>query len=133
MLVKFLIKERLVTRYKYIPTHLRNYKQLISKLIEPRFNFIFKFINHERVQAAHNREHDWSISFTLYRGLRTLPTARVKAPKNFKPNYAMLAKHHTTLPRCDCIGTLRRLYKGMQKNNDPHSYGLGQTITLPSG
>jgi hypothetical protein len=25
MLVKLLIKERLVTRYKYIPTHLRNF------------------------------------------------------------------------------------------------------------
>jgi hypothetical protein len=62
-----------------------------------------------------------------------VPTVRVKAPKNFKPNHAMLAKHHTTLLRCDCIGTLRSLYKGMQKTNDPHSYGSGQTMTLPSG
>jgi hypothetical protein len=44
----------------------------------------------------------------------------------------MLIRHHTTLPRCDCIGTLRSLYKGMQKTNDPHSYGSGRTITLPS-
>jgi hypothetical protein len=86
-----------------------------------------------RVQAAHNREHDWSISFTVCRGLHTLPTARIKVPKNFGPNHAMLIRHLTTLPRCDCIGMLRSLYKGMQKTNDPHSYGSGQTITLPSG
>jgi hypothetical protein len=83
-----------------------------------------------RVQVAHNREHGWSISFTLCRGLHTLPTARVKVPKNFGPNHAMLIRHHTTLPRCDCIGTLRSLYKDMQKSNDPHSYGSGRTITL---
>jgi hypothetical protein len=58
MLVKLLIKKRLVTRCKYIPTHLRNFKQNNPKLIEPRFILIFKFINHVRVQAAHNREHD---------------------------------------------------------------------------
>jgi hypothetical protein len=86
-----------------------------------------------RVQAAHNREHGWSISFTLCIGLHTLPTARVKVLKNFGPNHAMLIRHHTTLLRCDCIGTLRSLYKGMQKTNDPHSYGSGRTITLPSG
>jgi hypothetical protein len=86
-----------------------------------------------RVQAAHNREHNWSISFTLCRGLHTLPTARVKVPKNFGPNHAMLIRHHTALQRCDCIGTLRSLYKGMQKTSDPHSYGSGRTITVPSG
>jgi hypothetical protein len=86
-----------------------------------------------RVQAAHDREHSWSISFTLCRGLHTIPTVHVKASKNFKPNQAMLAKHHTTLLRCDCIGTLRSLYKGVQKTNDPHSYRSGRTITLPSG
>jgi transposase len=91
------------------------------------------FITHVRVQAAHDREHGWSISFTLYRGWHALPTACVKAPKNFKPNHAMLAKHHTTLSRRDCIGTLWSLYKGMQKTNDPHSYGSGRTKTLPSG
>jgi hypothetical protein len=91
------------------------------------------FINNVRVQATHNREHGWSISFTLCRGLHTLPTARVKVPKNFGPNHAMLVRHHTTLPRCDCIGTLRSFYKGMQKTNDPHSYGSWRTITLPSG
>jgi hypothetical protein len=90
------------------------------------------FINHVRVQAAHDREHGWSISFTLCRGLHTLPTTRIKALKNFKPNHAMLAKHHTTLPRCDCIGTLWSLYKDMQKTNNPHNYGSGRTITLPS-
>jgi hypothetical protein len=58
MLVKLLIKERLITRCKYIPTHLRKtFKQNISKLIEPRFILIFKFINHVRGQAAHDREH----------------------------------------------------------------------------
>jgi hypothetical protein len=92
-----------------------------------------KFINHVRVQAALDREHEWSISFTLCRGLHTLPTARVKVSKNFGPNYVMLARHHTTLLRCDCIGMLRSLYKGMQKTNNLHSYGSGRTITLPSG
>jgi hypothetical protein len=86
-----------------------------------------------RVQAALDREHGWSISFTLCRGLHTLPTARVKHPRNFKPNHVMLAKHHTTILRCDRIGTQRSLYKGMQKTNDPHSYGSGRTITLPRG
>jgi hypothetical protein len=65
--------------------------------------------------------------------LHTVPTVRIKVLKNFQPNHAMLAKHHTTLPRCDCIGALRSLYKGMQNTNDPHSYGLGRTITLPNG
>jgi hypothetical protein len=86
-----------------------------------------------RVQAAHDREHGWSISFTLCRGLHTVPTFRVKAPENFRPNHVMLAKHHTTLPRCDCIGMLRSLYKDMQKTNDPHSYRSAWTITLPNG
>jgi hypothetical protein len=45
----------------------------------------------------------------------------------------MLAKNHTTLLMCDCIGMLRSLYKGMQKTNDPHSYISGRTITLPNG
>jgi hypothetical protein len=82
-----------------------------------------------RVQVAHNCEHGWSISFTLCKGLHTLPTAHVKVPKNFGPNHAMLARHHTKILRCDCIGTLRSLYKGMQKTNDPHNYGSGRTIT----
>jgi hypothetical protein len=82
-----------------------------------------------RVQAALDHEHGRSISFTLCRGLHTLPTAHVKVLKNFGPNHVMLAMHHTTLLRCDCIGTLRSLYKGMQKTNDPHSYGSGRTIT----
>jgi hypothetical protein len=86
-----------------------------------------------RVQTAHNREHGWSINFTLCRGLHTSPTACVKVPKNFGPNHAMLARHHTTLPRCDCIGTRRSLYKDMQKTNNLHSYRSGRTITLPSG
>jgi hypothetical protein len=86
-----------------------------------------------RIQAAHNREHGWSISFTLWRGLHSLCTARVKVPKNFGPDHAILIRHHTTLPRCDCIGTQRSLYKGMQKTNDPQSCGPGRTITLPSG
>jgi hypothetical protein len=86
-----------------------------------------------RVQGAHDREHGWSISFTLCRRLHIVPTVRIKAPKNFRPNHVMLDKHHTTLPRCDCIGTLQSLYKGMQKTNDPRSYGSGRTITLTSG
>ena len=35
----------------------------------------------------------------------------VKVSKNFKPNHDVLARHNTTLPRCDCIGTLRGLSK----------------------
>jgi hypothetical protein len=34
-----------------------------------------------------------------------------KSSRDFKPNHAMSAKHHTTLSKCDCIGTLRGLYK----------------------
>jgi hypothetical protein len=71
--------------------------------------------------------------YPLCRGLHILPIARIKASKKFKPNHAMLAKHHSTLLRCDCIWTLRSPYKGMQKNNDPHSYGSRRIITLPSG
>jgi hypothetical protein len=47
----------------------------------------------------------------LCRGCTSLPTSRIKVLKNFKPNHAMPAKHHTTLSSCDCIGTLRGLYK----------------------
>src|SRR6185369_12038261 len=48
---------------------------------------------------------------TLQR-LYTFTTIRVKVPKNFEPNHAyVLIRHNTTLPRCDCIGTLRGLYK----------------------
>jgi hypothetical protein len=86
-----------------------------------------------RVQAAHNREHGWSISFTLCKGLHTLPKARVKVPKHFGPNHAMLIRHHTTLTRRDCIQMLWSLYKGLQETNDPHNYGSRRTITLPSG
>jgi hypothetical protein len=69
--------------------------------------------------------------YTLQR-LYTLPTTRVKV-LNFEPNHAMSAKHHTTLPRCECISMIQSLYKGMQKTNNPHSYRLGWTITLSSG
>jgi hypothetical protein len=43
----------------------------------------------------------------------------LKAPKNFEPNHAVFARHHTTLPRCDCIGTLHGLYKGSLASYDP--------------
>jgi hypothetical protein len=46
-------------------------------------------------------------------------TNSVKAPKNFEPNHAMPAKHHTTLPRCGCIGTLQDLYKGSPTSSEP--------------
>jgi hypothetical protein len=62
--------------------------------------------------------------------LHTLPTAHVQVLKNFGPNHVMLARYHTKLPRCHCIGILRSLYKGMQKTNNPHSYRSGWTITL---
>jgi hypothetical protein len=113
-------------------TLIRNNSNLIE-LHQTTIYLIFKFINHVRVQAARDREHGWSISFTLCRGLHTVPTVRVKALKNFNPNHVMLAKHHSTLPRCDGIGTLWCLYKSMQKTNDPHSYRSGRTITLPNG
>jgi hypothetical protein len=65
---------------------------------------------------------------TLQR-LYTFTTARVKVLKNFEPNHAMLAKHHTTLLRCDCIGTLQSLYKGMQKTTTHIVTVAERTIT----
>src|SRR6185503_7238429 len=48
---------------------------------------------------------------TLQR-LYTFTTILVKVPKNFEPSHAyVLIRHNTTLPRCDCIGTLRGLSK----------------------
>jgi hypothetical protein len=38
-----------------------------------RFISIFKFNYHVGVQVARNHEHDWYISFTLWRGGTTLP------------------------------------------------------------
>jgi hypothetical protein len=43
--------------------------------------------------------------YTLMR-FYTFTTNHVKVPKNFGSNPAMLARHHTTIPKCDCIGTL---------------------------
>jgi hypothetical protein len=31
----------------------------------------------------------------------------------------VFARHHTTLPRCGCIGTLHGLYKGSLASYDP--------------
>ena len=45
----------------------------------------------------------------------------------------MLARHHTTLPRCDCIGTLRGLYKDSLMCSNPLGFRLKQGIKLPSG
>jgi hypothetical protein len=53
-------------------------------------------------------------SFDMEEALEDFTTSSVKAPKNFEPNHAMLIMHHTTLPRCGCIGTLQGLYKGSQ-------------------
>ena len=52
---------------------------------------------------------------------------------NFGPNNAMLARHHTTLPRCDCIGTLRGLYKDSLMCSNPLGFRSKQGIKLPSG
>jgi hypothetical protein len=43
---------------------------------QSRFISIFKFNYHVRVQAAHNHEHGWYISFTLGRGGASLPMSR---------------------------------------------------------
>jgi hypothetical protein len=51
--------------------------------------------------------------------LYTFTTSNVKASKNFEPNHAVFARHHTTLPRCGCIGTLHGLYKGSLASYDP--------------
>src|SRR6185437_8283677 len=49
--------------------------------------------------------------YTLQR-LYTFTTIHVKVPKNLEPNHAyVLIRHNTTLPRCDCIGTLRGFSK----------------------
>jgi hypothetical protein len=34
-----------------------------------------------------------------------------KSSKKFAPSHVLLAKHNTTLLRCDCIGMLQVLYK----------------------
>jgi hypothetical protein len=54
----------------------------------------------------------------------TLEQVRGEAPR--------ILKSHVEIGE-SYIGTLRSLYKGMQKTNDIHSYGSGRTITLPSG
>jgi len=61
---------------------------------------------------------DISVLNTLQR-LYTLPTSRVKVLKNFGPNHAVLIWHNTTLPRYDCIGTLRGLYKKFLTSDNP--------------
>jgi len=61
-----------------------------------------------------------------------VPTIHVKASKNFKPNHAMRAKHNTTLPICDCIGTLRGLYKDSLTYDNPLRFQTKVVITLPN-
>ena len=69
--------------------------------------------------------------FTLQR-LYTFTTIRVKVPKNFGPNHAMLARHNTTLSRCDCIGTLQGLYKDFLTHDNSLRFQAKAVITLPN-
>ena len=73
---------------------------------------------------------DISVLNTLQR-LYTLPTSRVKVQKNFGPYHAVLIRHNTTLPRCDCIGTLRGLYKDSLTYDNPLRFQAKVVITLP--
>ena len=67
---------------------------------------------------------------TLQR-LYTFTTIRVKVPKNFEPNHAyVLIRHNTTLSRCDCIGTLRGLYKDSLTYDNPLRFQAKVVITL---
>jgi hypothetical protein len=68
-------------------------------------------ITHVRVWVALDREHDWYISFTLCWGRTYLLTSLIKVQRTLQPTMCVLLKHNTTLPRCDCIGTLWDLYK----------------------
>ena len=69
--------------------------------------------------------------FTLQM-LYTLPTIRIKVPKNFEPNHAVLARHNATLLRCDCIGMLRDLYKDSLTYDNPLRFQVKVVITLPN-
>ena len=69
--------------------------------------------------------------YTMWR-LYTLPTIRVKVQKNIVPNHAVLIRHNTTLPRCDCIGTLQDLYKDSLTCTDPLRFQAAVVITLPN-
>ena len=72
-----------------------------------------------RVQAALTLSTTDISVFTLQR-LYTFTTIRVKVPKNFESNHTyVLIRHNTTLPMCDCIGTLRGLYKYFLTNDNP--------------
>ena len=53
-----------------------------------------------------------------------------KSSKNFKPNHASAAKHYITLPRCDCLGTLRGLYKDSLNRDNPLRFQAKVVITL---
>src|SRR6185437_8677773 len=70
---------------------------------------------------------------TLQR-LYTFTTIRVKVLKNFEPSHAyVLIRHNTTLSRCDCIGTLRGLYKkSLYLRTGPLLSAVPQKTKLPS-
>jgi hypothetical protein len=65
--------------------------------------------------------------------LYTFTPSRVKTLNSFGHNHAVFARHHTTLPRCDCIGTLRGLYKDSLTYSNPLGFKTKQGIKLPSG
>ena len=69
--------------------------------------------------------------FTLQR-LYTFTISRVKVQKNFESNHAVLIRHNTTLPRCDCIGALRGLYKNSLTFDNPLRFQAKAVITLPN-
>ena len=69
---------------------------------------------------------------TLQR-LYTFTTIRIKVLKNFEPNHTyVLIRHNTTLLRCDCIGTLRGLYKDSLTCDNPLRFQVKVVITLPN-
>ena len=72
---------------------------------------------------------DISVLNTLQR-LYTLPTSRVKVPKNFGPNHTVLIGHNTTLPRCGSIGTQQGLYKDSLTHENPLRFQAKAVITL---
>jgi hypothetical protein len=104
-----------------------------TEITEKQIKSIFKFINHVRVHAALDREHGWSISFTLSEVAHFHHSSR-KSWVVHEPNHtcADQAQYHTFkvwLHR-DATKPLPRYAKAPATHD---SYSSGQTITLPSG
>jgi hypothetical protein len=74
MLVKFLLASTYLLDVSYTSPLKHLGKHLLSKTQKkPRFNAIFMFDYHVRVQDAFDREHDCYNSFTLCRGCTLSP------------------------------------------------------------